>query len=72
MKKFSKILLVLLSLSLVFGAVFSISASAANSADMLNVSGAAGNRYSDFEPGSNTIVPAFAWAGCCSCRTARC
>lgn len=62
MKKFSKILLVLLTLSLVFGAVFSISASAADSTHMLSASGAAHNRYSDFESGSNTIVPAFAWA----------
>lgn len=61
MKKFSKIILVLLTLSLVFGAVFSISASAATTAEMLNVSGAANNKYSDFDS-VNTIVPAFAWA----------
>ena len=67
MKKFSKIFLVLLTLSLIFGTVMSVVASAATEdcCEMLSVSGASHNLHSDFESsntGSHKIVPAFAWA----------
>jgi len=67
MKKFSKIFLVLLMLSLVFGTVFTVAASAATEdcCEMLSVSGATHNRHSTFDSdqsGAHKIVPAFAWA----------
>jgi hypothetical protein len=66
MRKFSKILTVLLTLALLCGVVMSVFASAAagESREALSVSGAAHNRYSDFEASysANKITPGFVWS----------
>ena len=63
MKKFSKIFLVLLTLSLIFGTMLSVVASAATAdcCDMLSVSGASHNLHSDFESSKHSVVLQPAW-----------
>lgn len=63
MKKFSKIFLVLLTLSLIFGTMLSVVASAATAdcCDMLSVSGASHNKHSDFDSSKHTVALQPAW-----------